>query len=103
MTDHLDVVAVGCDDERGVVMGVVVGAQSGWAVVLTSGFDRRAMERVDLATALCRERKEFVYGIGIAGQSCGSLASLLRRSARCLAQLLYADIMLISAEGEPGV
>src|SRR5690606_34883110 len=45
---RLDVVAVRADDEGGVVVRMIVRAQSRRAVVLAAGSDRGAVERVDL-------------------------------------------------------
>jgi len=48
MANGLDVVAVRTDDERAVVVCVVVRAQAGWAVVLATGGESLAVESINL-------------------------------------------------------
>ena len=57
MTDGFDVVAVGADDERGVVVGVILRAQTRRAIVLAASRKCREMEGVDLLATLRRERQ----------------------------------------------
>ncbi len=45
--DRFDVVAVGIEQEGGVVGGAVVGAQAGTAVVAAAGLETRRVEAVD--------------------------------------------------------
>ena len=51
----LDAVAIGVDQERGVVAGAVVGAQAGRAVVAASGGEAARVEGVDGFAARGRE------------------------------------------------
>src|SRR5690606_21943268 len=48
MTDRLDVVPVRIEDERAVVVRVVLGTRAGSPVVLGPRGDRSGMERIDL-------------------------------------------------------
>ena len=48
MTYRLDVVPVGANDEGGIVVPAVLRARPRRPVVLSTGFQRRAMEGVDL-------------------------------------------------------
>src|SRR6266545_6168848 len=45
--DRFDVVAVGIEQERGVIAGAVVRAQSGPSVVATAGFETVGVEAID--------------------------------------------------------
>jgi hypothetical protein len=49
VTHRLDLVAVGIPEERAVIGGMIV-AQAGWAVVGAAGRDTGVPERVDLAS-----------------------------------------------------
>jgi len=51
---RLDLVAVGIAQEGGVIGGVI-GAQAGWAVIDAAGGDAGAPERVDLGSRPCLE------------------------------------------------
>src|SRR5262249_38421970 len=50
MPHRLDPIAVGIDDEGGVVVGVIFGTKAGLTVVAAAGGERRRVERVDRAT-----------------------------------------------------
>ncbi len=52
MAHRLDVVALGVDDEGAVVVGVVLGAQAGGAVVLAASGDGGGIKGVDLGAGL---------------------------------------------------
>lgn len=47
MADGFDVVAVGIEDERTVIVGVIVRPNAGRAIVTAAGGERRPMESVD--------------------------------------------------------
>ena len=47
MADGFDVVAVGIEDERTVIVGVIVRPNAGRAIVTAAGGERRRMESVD--------------------------------------------------------
>jgi hypothetical protein len=47
LAERLEPVAVGIDDEGGVVIGTVILAQARFAVVAPAGLERRRVERVD--------------------------------------------------------
>lgn len=49
VADRLDLVAIGIPEECAVVGGMIV-AQAGWAVIGAAGSDTRVPERVDLAS-----------------------------------------------------
>src|SRR4029079_1766280 len=56
VANGLDIVALGVDDEGGEIVGVIVLADAGRAVVLAAGGERRGMKAADRAAALGRER-----------------------------------------------
>src|SRR5215468_2527258 len=47
MSDGLDPITVGVDDEGGVVMGVILGPEARLSVVTTAGGERRRVEGID--------------------------------------------------------
>ena len=53
MADRFDVVAVGIDHERGVIVGMVVRAQARGAVVGRARSQGRGMESIDGGAAIC--------------------------------------------------
>jgi hypothetical protein len=55
VADHLDVMPVGADDERGIVTRVIMRPGSRRAVILPSGGERSAVELIDL---IARVRQE---------------------------------------------
>src|SRR5690606_25240991 len=55
MTNGLDIVAVGVENESAVVIRMIVGAQARLAVVAPAGRHRRGMERIDLGARVRRE------------------------------------------------
>ena len=67
MVDGLDVVAVGIEDERPVVAGVVGGALTGRAVVRVARVDRGTVEGVDRLVRVGAERDVDVLGRRLAG------------------------------------
>ena len=67
MVDGLDVVAVGVEDERPVVAGVVGGALAGGAVVRVARVDRGPVEGVDRLVGVGAERDVDVLGRRVAG------------------------------------
>src|SRR5450631_1392133 len=54
---RLDIVAVGVDQERGVVVRAVVGARTGLAIVLATGLEARAVEGADRGVVGSAERE----------------------------------------------
>jgi hypothetical protein len=51
-----DVVAVGVEYERAVIVLVIVRARAGWAVVFAAGGECRLVERIDELTLVASER-----------------------------------------------
>src|SRR5204863_8280673 len=47
MTDGFDVVSVRIEDERAIVVRVIVRAKARWAIVSSSGCHRRFIKRID--------------------------------------------------------
>ena len=62
MANHFDVVSVGTDDERRIVVRVIVRAKTRRTVVLATGLQGRAMEGFDLLPVLGHERQVKVPG-----------------------------------------
>src|SRR6516162_8689008 len=56
MTHHFDVVTVGVEHEGAVVVGVVVRARTGRAVIAPAGCECRGVERIDQRTLADAER-----------------------------------------------
>ena len=57
VTNHLDVVPVRTNDESGIVAGVVLRPQTRRTIVFATRLQSRAIESVDLAAILGRERQ----------------------------------------------
>ncbi len=55
MTNHFDVMTVGIENERRVVLTTVLRTQSRWSVALTACAKSGAIECVDLLPALSHE------------------------------------------------
>src|SRR5574337_2188478 len=56
MTDRLDVVAVGVEHERAVIMFVIMRPQARLAVVAATCSERGLVERIDIGPGLGRKR-----------------------------------------------
>ncbi len=55
MADRLDIVAVGIEDERAVIVGMIVGAHTRGSIVLAAGLQCRLVERIDLRPSFHRK------------------------------------------------
>jgi len=67
VADGLDVVTVGVEHERAVVLRVILGTDAGRAVVLAAGGDRRLVERADLGATLRTKRDVHAIDLALAG------------------------------------
>ena len=47
VADGLGIVAVGIEDEGSVIIGMIFGPETGTAIVLATGLDRRSIEGID--------------------------------------------------------
>src|SRR6266446_6000354 len=62
----LDAIAVGIDGESRIVLGPIIGAQAGLAVVLAAGLERGGMEGVDRGAVLGDEAEvQARVGVGL--------------------------------------
>ena len=59
MADGFDVVAVGIEDERTVIVGVMRRPNAGRAIVTAAGGERRPMERVDPLPAVASKSEMY--------------------------------------------
>src|SRR5438477_2375765 len=53
---RLDVMAIGVEHKSAVVIGVIVGADAGRAIVAPAGCDPRLVECIDRGAVLCQDR-----------------------------------------------
>lgn len=57
MANHFDVVPVRTNDERCIVIGVIVRAQARRAIILAARIEGRAIEIFDLPAIFCGKRQ----------------------------------------------
>src|SRR5829696_320709 len=106
-----DAVSLGIDDERGVVVGPVIGAQARPTVISPAGCKRRSVESID---ALARRRGEaevqprlFVRGDRVLGGNdpeCDGLAPVAERAfpfaQACVAERLQGGVVEAPCRGD---